>query len=49
MAQKELENSSMTEAEFYKQEYEKIANSKTFKVGNIIMSIPRKIKSVIKK
>lgn len=49
MAQKELENPSMTEAEFYKQEYEKIANSKTFKVGNIIMSIPRKIKSVIKK
>ena len=33
----------------YKKEYEKIINSKSFKLGNAIMKIPRKIKRIINK
>ena len=33
----------------YKEEYEKVINSKTFKLGDMILKIPRKIKNIIKK
>ena len=33
----------------YKKEYEKIINSKSFKLGNAIMKIPRKLKRIINK
>lgn len=33
----------------YKEEYEKVINSKTFKLGDKILKIPRKLKSIIKK
>ncbi len=33
----------------YKEEYEKIINSKTFKLGDIILKIPRKIKNIVTK
>ena len=32
-----------------KKEYEKIINSKSFKLGNAIMKIPRKLKRIINK
>ena len=33
----------------YKEKYEKVINSKTFKLGDMILKIPRKIKNIIKK
>ena len=31
----------------YKKEYEKILNSKTFKLGDKLLKIPRKVKSIV--
>ena len=49
IAQYETKKEELSEADYYKREYEKIANSKTFKVGDTIMKIPRKLKNMIKK
>ena len=42
-------NREIVEEIDFQKEYEKVINSKTFKVGNLIMFIPRKIKNIFRK
>lgn len=45
--EKLFKNTDSVDENYYKNEYERLINSKTFKVGDAIMYIPRKIKAML--